>query len=304
VPYAGLAARWHALRVRTVDAALRRVLAGAPDAAVTALGLDLPEGVAVRREVLPDGPRNRTLTGFCEDPEWTAQAVRERPVIITARGLLPYCGRAEVHRMLIAWAHLFPGAGLLSDAVTTHLQEVRRGNPLPGGYRPPDWTWTVDTDEVCQPRERPGVTDWHEVPQAGGDPAGRRAAAGARPEQPGTGLPGGPGQARPRHRGALISGANTRGYGTIRAASPRNSGEDSGIFLPLSRPFRSRTQNHKGSAVRKAGDTPRFTWQAGAGSIAAGACSWSSVACALPSAAGNRRLRASGRRGRSSSDAL
>jgi O-methyltransferase involved in polyketide biosynthesis len=63
----------HALRVRTIDAALRRVLAGAPDATMVAVGegfetqfwrvddgrlrwltLDLPEVVAVRRKVLPD----------------------------------------------------------------------------------------------------------------------------------------------------------------------------------------------------------------------------------------------------------
>ena len=64
--------------VRTVDAAVRRVLAGAPDATVVALGegfetqfwrvddgrlrwltLDLPEVAAVRREVLPDGRTGR-----------------------------------------------------------------------------------------------------------------------------------------------------------------------------------------------------------------------------------------------------
>lgn len=188
LPYAGLAARLHALRVRTVDAALRRVLADAPDATVVALGegfetqfwrvddgrlrwltLDLPEVVAVRREVLPDGPRHRTLAGSVTDSEWTAQVDRERPVIITAQGLLPYFEQDEVHRMLTAWARRFPGAWLLFDAVTADLQTVRRRNPLPDGYRPPDWTWTVDTDELRQLRELPGLTDLHEVPQAGGD---------------------------------------------------------------------------------------------------------------------------------------
>jgi O-methyltransferase involved in polyketide biosynthesis len=67
------------------------VLSGAPDATVVALGegfetqfwrvddgrlrwltLDLPEAAAVRRAVLPDGPRNRTLTGSAADAEWTA----------------------------------------------------------------------------------------------------------------------------------------------------------------------------------------------------------------------------------------
>jgi hypothetical protein len=42
-------------------------------------------------------------------------------------------------------------------------------NPLPDGYRPPDWTWTVDPDELRQLRDLAGLTDVHEVPQAGGD---------------------------------------------------------------------------------------------------------------------------------------
>ena len=79
----------------------------------------------MRREVLPDGPLNRTLTGSVADAEWTAQVDRERPVIITAQGLLPYFERDEVHRLLTAWARVLPGAWLLFDAVTPHLREVR-----------------------------------------------------------------------------------------------------------------------------------------------------------------------------------
>lgn len=188
-PYQGLAARLHAQRVRTIDAALRRVLAGVPEATVVALGegfetqfwrvdngqlhwltLDLPEVVTVRREVLPEGPRNRTLTGSAADTEWCGQVDRERPVIITAQGLLPYFERDEVHRMLSAWARLLPGAWLLFDAVTAQLQAVRGRNQLPDGYRPPDWTWTLDADELRQLRELPGLTDLNNVPQAGGDP--------------------------------------------------------------------------------------------------------------------------------------
>jgi O-methyltransferase involved in polyketide biosynthesis len=187
-PYQGLAARLHALRVRTMDGSLRRALADAPDATVVALGegfetqfwrvddgqlrwltLDLPDVVAVRREVLPDGPRNRTLAGSAADTQWTAQVDRERPVIITAQGLLPYFERDEVHRLLTAWAGLLPGAWLLFDAVTPALQALRGRNPLPDGYRPPDWTWTVDADELRRIRELPGVNDLHEVPLAGGD---------------------------------------------------------------------------------------------------------------------------------------
>jgi O-methyltransferase involved in polyketide biosynthesis len=133
------------------------------------LTVELPEVAAVRREVLPDGPRNRTLAGSAADPEWTAQVDRERPVIITAQGLLPYFERDEVHRMLTAWARRLPGAWLLFDAVTAHLQAIRRRNPLPEGYQPPDWTWTVDADELGRLGELAGVSELHEVPPASGD---------------------------------------------------------------------------------------------------------------------------------------
>ena len=75
LPYRGLAARLHAQRVRTVDAALRRSLSGTPDATVVALGegfetqfwrvddgrlrwltLDLPEVVAGLKSQLPTFP--------------------------------------------------------------------------------------------------------------------------------------------------------------------------------------------------------------------------------------------------------
>jgi O-methyltransferase involved in polyketide biosynthesis len=171
-----------------MDAALRRLVAVTPDATVVALGegfetqfwrlddgrlrwltLDLPEVVAVRRAVLPNGPRNRTLAGSVTEAEWTSHVDHERPVIITAQGLLPYFERDAVHRLLIAWARLLPGAWLLFDAVTPHMQALRRRNPLPDGYDPPDWTWTVDADELGHLRRLPGVTDLHEVPQARGD---------------------------------------------------------------------------------------------------------------------------------------
>lgn len=188
VPYSGLAARLHALRVRTLDAALRGVLAAAPAAAVVALGegfetqfwrvddgrvhwltLDLPEVVAVRCQVLPDGPRNRTLAGSAADTQWTALVDRESPVIITAKGLLPYFERDEVHRMLTTWARLLPGAWLLFDAVTVSMQAIRNRNPLPDGYSPPDWTWTVDSEELRRLAQLPGLTQLHQAPQAGGD---------------------------------------------------------------------------------------------------------------------------------------
>lgn len=70
---------------------------------------------------------------------------------------------------MTTWARLLPGAWLLFDAVTPDLQGLRRRNPLPNGYQPPEWTWILDTDELHRLDELTGVTDVHEVPPASGD---------------------------------------------------------------------------------------------------------------------------------------
>lgn len=187
-PFGGLAARLHAQRVRTMDDALRRLLANAPNATVVALGegfetqfwrvddgrlrwvsVDLPEVAAVRRVVLPDGSRCRTLAGSAADLEWIDHVDRQQPVVITAQGLLPYFTRAEVHRLVGSWARQLSGAWLLFDAVTPQLQATRDANPLPNGYQPPKWRWTVDADELRQLRELPGLSNLHEVSQSRGD---------------------------------------------------------------------------------------------------------------------------------------
>lgn len=187
-PYRGLAARMHAQRVKTIDGALRRLLAVAPDATVVALGegfetqfwrvdngrlhwltLDLPEVIAVRREVLPDDARCRAAAGSAADPAWIAQVERGRPAILTAQGLLPYFQRDEVHDMFRTWAQRLPGSWLLFDGVNDTLQASRRKNPTPHGYDPPEWTWVLDDEEIRQLRQLPGVADLAAVPQDGSD---------------------------------------------------------------------------------------------------------------------------------------
>lgn len=75
-------AQWHAVRVATFDAAVRRFLTKHPAGTVVALGdgletqfwrvdngtmrwltVDLPKTLAVRRRLLPDGPRQRIALG-------------------------------------------------------------------------------------------------------------------------------------------------------------------------------------------------------------------------------------------------
>jgi O-methyltransferase involved in polyketide biosynthesis len=186
-PYRGLAARMHAQRVHTIDAALRRMLADAPGATVIALGegfetqfwrvddgqlswltLDLPEVIGVRREALPGDPRCHMVAGSAADPEWIDQVDPDRPVILTAQGLLMYFQRDEVHQMLGAWAQRLPGSSLLFDAVTEIQQTALRRSPGSGEYHPPEWKWVLTDEELRQLRQVPGI-DLASVPQDSSD---------------------------------------------------------------------------------------------------------------------------------------
>ena len=85
-------ARWHAVRVATFDAAVRRFLGQHPDGTVVALGegletqfwrvdngrvhwlsVDLPATLDLRRRVLPEGPRQRSYAGSALDLGWLGQ---------------------------------------------------------------------------------------------------------------------------------------------------------------------------------------------------------------------------------------
>lgn len=188
-PLGAMAAGMHAARVRTIDTALTRLLAGEPEATVVALGegfetqfwrvddgrlswltVDLPDIIALRRQVLPDAPRTRTFSGSATEPDWIEQVDRRRSVVITAQGLLMYFEPGQVRRLITEWAERLPGARLVFDTVTPALQAARRRTPTKAPYQPPEWTWTVGAGEVRALRGLPGVSELTQVPhvRAGG----------------------------------------------------------------------------------------------------------------------------------------
>jgi O-methyltransferase involved in polyketide biosynthesis len=56
--------------------------------------------------------------GFCARRGLGNQVGRDRPLIITAQGLLPYFERDQVLDLFADWARRLPGVWLLFDAVT------------------------------------------------------------------------------------------------------------------------------------------------------------------------------------------
>jgi O-methyltransferase involved in polyketide biosynthesis len=177
---AGTLAQWQALRVRAFDREVRRFLAAHPGGTVVALGegletqfwrvddgrvrwigVDLPETVAVRRRLLPDPPRGRTVARSALDASWMDEIDASRGVLLTAQGLLMYFEPDDVHRLVARCASRFPGGALVFDAVPRWLAERTRRPPDrdDGAYRPPPWHWTLDGAERRRLEALPGVED-------------------------------------------------------------------------------------------------------------------------------------------------
>jgi O-methyltransferase involved in polyketide biosynthesis len=160
------AARWHALRVRTFDDELRRLLHRSPEATVVCLGegletqfwrvdngrvrwlsVDLGETIELRRQLLPNHPRAATLMGSATEDAWTGEVDRTRPVIVTAQGLLMYFDRAEVHRIIAMIADRLPGATLLFDAVPEPMMRARERRSAADGSSLAAWHWGMSATE-------------------------------------------------------------------------------------------------------------------------------------------------------------
>jgi O-methyltransferase involved in polyketide biosynthesis len=178
-------AGWHAVRVRTFDDAIRNFLNHHPTGTVVALGegletqfwrvdngrvswltVDLPETLALRRRLLPDGPRQRSRAGSALDLVWLDDLDPAAPVLVTAQGLLPYFQRNEVHELVAAIAERLPGSSFVFDVVPeTMLDLLRR---LPG--RESDqaielWSWLFNLDERRALSQIAGVAEiWDLTP--------------------------------------------------------------------------------------------------------------------------------------------
>jgi O-methyltransferase involved in polyketide biosynthesis len=179
-PAAPALAQWQALRAACFDREVRRFLAHHPGGTVVALGegletefwrvdqgtvqwvsVDLPEAIALRRELLPGEPRVRLLACSALDERWLDELDTAAPVLVTAQGLLMYLTRADVHRLLETCAARIPTGGIVFDAVSPRLRDrsARAARADGEGYRPPRWTWAMDRDERRFIRSIPNLAD-------------------------------------------------------------------------------------------------------------------------------------------------
>lgn len=182
--------QWQALRALRFDAAVRRFLAGHPQGCVVALGegletqfwrvdngtvrwltVDLPEIVALRRELLPPGDRQSLFGCSALDPAWMEHVDPSHGLLLTAQGLLMYFHPSEVHLLIAACAGRFPGASLILDGVPPWFSRRTLEGKMQTaqGYRTPPMPWALDSSEIAALRRlHPRIRDVRILPPARG----------------------------------------------------------------------------------------------------------------------------------------
>lgn len=126
------------MRAHRIDLWTRDFLTAHPDGVVVHIGcgldtrfervddnrvewydLDLPEVIALRRELLPERPRGHLLACSVFDPTWMkAVAPTDYPPLFIAEGVLPYFEESQVKALILMLRDHFPGAELICDAFT------------------------------------------------------------------------------------------------------------------------------------------------------------------------------------------
>jgi O-methyltransferase involved in polyketide biosynthesis len=121
-------------RALHVDRAVKAYLADRPQATVLNLGcgldttfqrvdngslqwinLDLPEVIALRRDLLPSGPRQRSIATSVLDPGWIDEIDASDGVFVVAAGLLCYFEEQLVRDLLVRMTRALPGGGMVLD---------------------------------------------------------------------------------------------------------------------------------------------------------------------------------------------
>ncbi len=133
------------VRIRVFDRCAQAFLACHPDGSVINLGcgldtrfyridngaaewydLDLPEVIALRRDLLGEPPRCHLIASSAFDFDWMNRVSTEpgRAVLISTEGVLPYFDETDVRSLVLSLTQRFPGAELIFDALAPILVRI------------------------------------------------------------------------------------------------------------------------------------------------------------------------------------
>jgi O-methyltransferase involved in polyketide biosynthesis len=127
------------VRLREFDRMAREFLAEHPSATVVHIGcgldarfqrvdngqvrwfdLDLPDVIALRKQLLPESDRDRYVGGSVFEPQWmdVVDAPGAGPFLFLSEAVLTYFEESQVKGLIVALQRRFPGAELVTDGVT------------------------------------------------------------------------------------------------------------------------------------------------------------------------------------------
>lgn len=127
------------VRLREFDRFVRDFLVRYPSATVLHLGcgldarfqrvdnglvrwfdLDLPDVIAMRRELVPEAARNRFVPGSILEPDWVEQLDLSGagPVLFVSEAVLVYFAEGRVRDLVVELTRRCPGAELVTDVCT------------------------------------------------------------------------------------------------------------------------------------------------------------------------------------------
>ncbi len=108
-------------------------------------GLDLPEVIELRKELLEETPRSHFIGCSVLDFSWM-NALSDRagkPILFLAEAVLVYLEEADVKRLVQTLAQRFPGAELVCEA---YSPVVIRSHPRQAAVAQPHWGLKDDRD--------------------------------------------------------------------------------------------------------------------------------------------------------------
>ena len=164
----GKASVFHAVRARVIDDKIKAWLGSNSQGTVIALGegletqcwrvdngtlnwisVDLPESVEAQRKLLPIKKRMRRVPCSALDPKWMEGIETDKPVFITAAGLLMYFQESDGKRLLKMIAEHFDSGAIVFDMIPKWFsKKTLTGNyKITPQYTAPRMPWGLDFDQ-------------------------------------------------------------------------------------------------------------------------------------------------------------
>lgn len=135
-----------AVRAFNFDDALHKVISAYPDATIVNIGagldtsyrrvdngkifwydLDMPDTIALRKQLLPEGDRNRMIACSAFDRSWFREVkVRGSRMFFMAAGVLAYFPEAEIKSLFLDMMREFPGCEICFEIYAKWVLNMRK----------------------------------------------------------------------------------------------------------------------------------------------------------------------------------